>query len=248
MSRSRWSRISQPDSSVDVLVAAPCGGERATWCSISVSWKSEYSVEGARHEQAEISRRGQWHGRCARAVEEVLARGGADLFDIVMFGDEPYGNYNRIMLSNILSGQQNYDEIYLNPLDWYGENNIVAAFAGARVNEIDRFAKYVVAENGVRESPTTYLLIATGSRAFMPPIPGLHMDGQVAQAGRVRVPHDRRHDGDGRRGAGQEGSGDRRRAAGARGGARADDAWVRGHRGASRRASDGYSSWIRRRA
>ena len=96
----------------------------------------------------------------ARAVEEVLARGGADLFDIVMFGDEPYGNYNRIMLSNILSGQQNYDEIYLNPLDWYGENGITL-HSGARVNEINRFGKYVLAENGVREE-YDYLLIATG--------------------------------------------------------------------------------------
>ncbi len=42
----------------------------------------------------------------ARAVEEVLALGGADLFDITMFGDEPYGNYNRILLSNMLSGIQ----------------------------------------------------------------------------------------------------------------------------------------------
>ena len=49
----------------------------------------------------------------ARAVEEVLARGGAEMFDIVMFGDEPYGNYNRILLSNILSGQQDANEIFL---------------------------------------------------------------------------------------------------------------------------------------
>ena len=42
----------------------------------------------------------------ARAVEEILARGGADQFDIIMFGDEPYGNYNRILLSNVLSGAQ----------------------------------------------------------------------------------------------------------------------------------------------
>ena len=117
----------------------------------------------------------------ARAVEEVLARGGADLFDIVMFGDEPYGNYNRIMLSNILSGQQNYDEIYLNPLDWYGENGITL-HSGARVNEINRFGKYVVAENGVREE-YDYLLIATGSRAFMPPIPGLHMADKSLKPG-----------------------------------------------------------------
>ena len=38
----------------------------------------------------------------ARTVEEILRRGGQ--FDITMFGDEPYGNYNRIMLSNVLGG------------------------------------------------------------------------------------------------------------------------------------------------
>ena len=117
----------------------------------------------------------------ARAVEEVLARGGAEKFDIVMFGDEPYGNYNRIMLSNILSGQQNYDEIYINTLDWYVENGI-KLHAGARVDEINRFGKYVVAANGVRESYDV-LLIATGSRAFMPPIPGLHMEDKSLKPG-----------------------------------------------------------------
>jgi hypothetical protein len=52
----------------------------------------------------------------ARAVEEVLAR-DKNRFDIVMFGDEPYGNYNRILLSNILSGAQDTSEIFINPLD-----------------------------------------------------------------------------------------------------------------------------------
>src|ERR687893_1385295 len=114
----------------------------------------------------------------ARAVEEVLARGGADMFEIAMFGDEPYGNYNRILLSNILSGQQDASEIFLNPLDWYGENGI-ALHAGARVTGIDRHAKVVAAENGVRERYDV-LLIATGSRAFMPPIAGLHAaDGRL---------------------------------------------------------------------
>ena len=70
----------------------------------------------------------------ARAVEEVLARGGGDQFEITMFGDEPYGNYNRILLSNILSGAQDESEIFINPLDWYEENNITlhAAFSGHR--------------------------------------------------------------------------------------------------------------------
>ncbi|MGI4809252.1 MAG: nitrite reductase large subunit NirB [Janthinobacterium lividum] len=117
----------------------------------------------------------------ARAIEEVLARGGAEMFDIVMFGDEPYGNYNRIMLSNILSGQQNYDEIFLNTIEWYAENDIVL-HTGARVNEINRFGKYVVAENGVRED-YDLLMIATGSRAFMPPIPGLHMEDKSLKPG-----------------------------------------------------------------
>src|ERR1700731_1203151 len=83
----------------------------------------------------------------ARAVEEVLARGGADRFDIVMFGDEPYGNYTRILLSNILSGAQDASEIFINPLDWYAQNGI-RLHAGARVTEIDRAAKVVISENG----------------------------------------------------------------------------------------------------
>src|SRR6266849_938488 len=108
----------------------------------------------------------------ARAVEDVLAGGGADQFDIVMFGDEPYGNYNRIMLSNILSGAQDASEIFINPLSWYGENGI-KLHAGARVTEIDRAARVVISENGTRER-FDKLLIATGSRAFIPHMAGLN--------------------------------------------------------------------------
>ena len=91
----------------------------------------------------------------ARAVEEVLARGGGDQFDIVMFGDEPYGNYNRILLSSILSGTQDAAEIFINPLDWYRENNIVL-HAGAPVVKIDRAAKIVTSESGVRDPTTSF--------------------------------------------------------------------------------------------
>ncbi len=114
----------------------------------------------------------------ARAVEEILARGGGDQFDIVMFGDEPYGNYNRIMLSNILTGAQDPTEIFINPLDWYRDNNIIL-HAGAPVVDIDRAAKVVISETGVKERYDK-LLIATGSRAFIPPIPGVRdADGQL---------------------------------------------------------------------
>src|SRR4029079_4017190 len=84
----------------------------------------------------------------ARAVEEILARGGADQFEITMFGDEPYGNYNRIMLSDVLNGSQSPENIFLNPLAWYQENNITL-HAGVRVLEIDRAARMVVAANGM---------------------------------------------------------------------------------------------------
>lgn len=116
----------------------------------------------------------------ARAVEEVLSRGGGERFDIVMFGDEPYGNYNRILLSNVLSGAQDAADIFMNPLDWYSANNIVL-HAGERVVDIDRAARLVVSDKGTREHYDV-LLIATGSRAFIPPVPGM-FDGEALRAG-----------------------------------------------------------------
>jgi nitrite reductase (NADH) large subunit len=107
----------------------------------------------------------------ARAVEEILSRGGAAQFKITMFGDEPYGNYNRIMLSHVLSGQQDDSEIFLNSLSWYEENEITL-HAGVRVERIDRFAKVVFSTDG-QLTPYDNLIIATGSRSFVPPMDGL---------------------------------------------------------------------------
>src|SRR4029453_12470029 len=108
----------------------------------------------------------------ARAVEEILARGGAEQFRITMFGDEPYGNYNRIMLSHVLSGEESDADIFLNSLSWYRENNI-DLHAGVRAERIDRFAKHVFTSDG-RVTPYDVLVIATGSRSLMPPIDGLY--------------------------------------------------------------------------
>ncbi|MCW2811528.1 MAG: nitrite reductase [Friedmanniella sp.] len=107
----------------------------------------------------------------ARAVEEILARGGAELFSITMFGDEPYGNYNRIMLSHVLSGEESHEDIFLNSLSWYEQNDITL-HAGVRINRIDRFAKVVFSDDG-QTTPYDQLIIATGSRSFMPPMDGL---------------------------------------------------------------------------
>ena len=112
----------------------------------------------------------------ARTVEEILQRGGAELFEITMFGDEPYGNYNRILLSGVLAGVDDAADIFLNPLAWYRDNGITL-HAGVRVTEIDRWAKKVFADDGTAV-PYDKLIIATGSRAFVPPIPGLHRPGR----------------------------------------------------------------------
>jgi nitrite reductase (NADH) large subunit len=112
----------------------------------------------------------------ARLVEDVLACDPA-LFDIIVFGDEPYGNYNRILLSNVLNGTQDAKEIFLNPLAWYEENG-VTLHAGNRVDRIDREAKTVHA--GDFAVSYDYLVFATGSRPFIPPIPGTPLHGVFA--------------------------------------------------------------------
>ena len=110
----------------------------------------------------------------ARAVEEILTRGGADLFNITMFGDEPYGNYNRILLSHVLDGSHDESDIFLNPLAWYTENHIIL-HAGVRAERIHRFAKKITGTDGKIE-PYDKLIIATGSRPFLPPIDGIQHD------------------------------------------------------------------------
>ena len=119
----------------------------------------------------------------ARAVEEILARGGAEQFTITMFGDEPHGNYNRILLSELLAGDENapLDDIFLNPWEWY-EDNGITLHAGVRVVRIDRFARRVYADNG---SIVQYdkLVLATGSRSYFPPMEGLWADDKTLTPG-----------------------------------------------------------------
>ena len=84
----------------------------------------------------------------ARTVEEILARGGADQFAITMFGDEPYGNYNRIMLSNVLAGVEDEAGIFLNDLRLVRRQRHHAARRRAGSTRIDRHAKRVYADDG----------------------------------------------------------------------------------------------------
>jgi nitrite reductase (NADH) large subunit len=110
----------------------------------------------------------------ARFVEEVLDRGGADQFRITVFGDEPHGNYNRIMLSPVLAGEEHEDDIVLNSHEWYADNGVVLR-AGTRVERIDTAAKLVYAADGTA-TPYDHLVLATGSYSFIPPMKGVRAD------------------------------------------------------------------------
>ncbi len=112
-----------------------------------------------------------------RTIEELL-KIAPDLYDITVFGAEPHPNYNRILLSPVLAGEQTLDEIILNPLAWYEENRITL-HAGKKVVSIDRVRRIVVADDGT-EAAYDRLLLATGSDPFILPIPGRDLEGVVA--------------------------------------------------------------------
>lgn len=109
----------------------------------------------------------------ARLLEDVLAC-DPDRFDITVFGDEPYGNYNRILLSNVLNGSQDATEIFLNSLGWYQEHGITL-HAGKRVTRVDREARIVYSDD--LSVPYDHLVFATGSKPFVPNVPGTTLHG-----------------------------------------------------------------------
>src|SRR5215212_4879344 len=117
----------------------------------------------------------------ARLVEDLLACQGDELFEIVVFGDEPYGNYNRILLSDVLAGTADPTDIFPNPLSWYQENG-VTLHAGIRANSVDRRSKVVHAAGDIT-TPYDILVFATGSTPVVPPSAGLSADAGAFQPG-----------------------------------------------------------------
>src|ERR1700758_3524678 len=106
----------------------------------------------------------------AKLVEELLAR-EPGRFHIRMFGAEPHGTYNRILLSSYLGGFKDPDELWLNPLEWY-ESRRVFVHAGVKAERIDRDNQVVIGAGGKVVEPYDYLILATGSRPFVPPMEG----------------------------------------------------------------------------
>jgi nitrite reductase (NADH) large subunit len=116
-----------------------------------------------------------------RTIEELL-KVSPDLYDITVFGAEPHPNYNRILLSPVLAGEQTLDEIVLNSWDWYKENNI-HLHAGWKVTSVDRVKRIVHAESATGEKLSAEydrLLMCTGSNPFILPVPGKDLEGVIA--------------------------------------------------------------------
>ncbi len=111
-----------------------------------------------------------------RTLEELL-KIAPDLYDISVFGAEPHGNYNRILLSPVLSGEKKIVDIMLNDDGWYASNGI-QLHKRKKIVRIDRRARKVIAEDSTEE-PYHRLLLATGSNPFVIPVPGHDLPGVI---------------------------------------------------------------------
>jgi len=112
-----------------------------------------------------------------RALEELIEI-APDKYDITVFGAEPYGNYNRILLSPVLAGEKTMDDIMLNDDQWYADNNITL-HKGKEIVDIDRHGRTVFASDGTT-ADYDRLLLATGSNPFIIPVPGNDLDGVIS--------------------------------------------------------------------
>ncbi len=112
-----------------------------------------------------------------RTVDELLKL-SSDKFDITVFGAEPHGNYNRIMLSPVLAGDKKLSDIIIHDLQWYQDNHITL-HTGKTVSKIDRANRHVLTDDGLK-ADYDRLILATGSLPVMLDIPGKDLEGVIS--------------------------------------------------------------------
>ncbi|QHH95096.1 nitrite reductase small subunit NirD [Acinetobacter gyllenbergii] len=112
-----------------------------------------------------------------RCLEDLLDM-APDRYDVTVIGEEPWGNYNRIMLSPVLSGEKTIDDIMLHPHAWYSDKGI-QFIADDPAIKIDRTRKVVHTEKG-ESVDYDRLIIATGSSPFVPPVQGVDLKGVIS--------------------------------------------------------------------
>ncbi len=111
-----------------------------------------------------------------RVLDELFAR-APDRYEVTIFGAEPRVNYDRIMLSPVLAGEKKFDDIIVHNDDWYARHNVDLR-KGETVVAIDRAARTVRTQSGTVE-PYDKLIVATGSKPILIPVPGADLPGVV---------------------------------------------------------------------
>lgn len=112
-----------------------------------------------------------------RCLEDLLDM-APERYEVAVIGEEPWGNYNRIMLSPVLSGEKTIDDIMLHPHAWYRDKGI-KFIADDPAIKIDRTRKVVHTEKG-ESVDYDRLIIATGSSPFIPPVQGVDLKGVIS--------------------------------------------------------------------
>ena len=109
-------------------------------------------------------------------IEEILKL-DTERYEISMFGGEPHLNYNRVLLSHVLRGEKEIKDLYLHDRPWY-ETRGVKVIAGVKAVELRRKSRAVVFDDR-SVAPYSKLILATGSRPFMPKLEGIDKHGVV---------------------------------------------------------------------
>ncbi len=110
------------------------------------------------------------------SIEEVLKL-DPERYEISMYGGEPHLNYNRVLLAQVLRGEKDIKDLYLHDRSWY-ETRGVKVVAGVKAIELRRKSRAVVFDDG-SAAPYSKLVLATGSRPFMPDLRGIDKEGVV---------------------------------------------------------------------
>ena len=116
-------------------------------------------------------------GMASGRLLEQLLDASQDSYDVTLFGAEPRGNYNRIMLSPVLAGEAAADEIVTHDAAWYSAHDVACRF-GETITRIDRATKTVYSRNG--QTPYDKLVLATGSAPFIVPVAGKELQGVLS--------------------------------------------------------------------
>ncbi len=106
--------------------------------------------------------------------EKLIDKSVPGQFQIIVFSEEVRPAYDRVHLSEYFAGKS-ADDLTMAPASWYAENNITLHLADP-VAQIDRSSKTILSHKGLSVAYDV-LILATGSAAFVPPIPGTEKDG-----------------------------------------------------------------------